>query len=292
MPIHVKCNLCGQDDTEIVQKAEEPYTVVKCRSCGLVYTNPQPDRDFLEEHYQREYYKEWVEKQMKKRIPMWKRRLKDLLRYKTGGRLLDVGFGAGTFLNLAKEKGFDVCGTEISEYACQYVRENFGIEVFKGTLEEASFPANHFDVVTVWHTLEHLPDPKATLKEIHRILNEDGLLVVAVPSLDNFITRILYFLAKGKRLKMFSIGAKELHLWHFSIQSLARLLNETGFIILDAELDLAQIELPKKIVDLLTLAVHAVTGKNFGQAMKVYAAKIEDNEMQGRKRRNHFALCP
>lgn len=274
MPVHVKCNLCGQDDSEIVQKAEEPYKVVQCRRCGLVYTDPQPDRDSLEEHYQEEYYKEWLEKQMRKRIPMWKIRLKDLLKYKAGGRLLDVGFGAGTFLNLAKDKGFDVCGTEISEYACQYVRENFGIEVFKGTLEEASFPASHFDIVTLWHTLEHLPDPKAALKEACRILNEDGLLVVAVPNLDNFITRVFYFLAKGKRLKMFSIGAKELHLWHFSSQSLARLLNETGFVISDTKLDLGQIELPKKIVDLLTSAVHAVTRKNFGNAMKVYATKI------------------
>ena len=274
MPVHVKCSLCGQDDTEIVQKAEEPYKVVKCRWCGLVYTDPQPDRDLLEEHYQKEYYREWVEKQMKKRIPMWKRRLQDLLKFKTSGRLLDVGFGPGTFLNLAREKGFDVCGTEISEYACQYVRENFGIEVFKGILEEACFPANHFDLVTVWHTLEHIPDPKATLNEIHRVLDEDGLLVVAVPNLDNYITRVLYFLAKGKRLKMFSISAKELHLWHFSTQSLARLLNETGFIIVDTKLDLAQIESPKRIVDFLTLAVHAVTRKNFGEATKVYATKI------------------
>ncbi|MDH4258410.1 MAG: class I SAM-dependent methyltransferase [Candidatus Aminicenantes bacterium] len=292
MPTHVNCNLCGQDDTEVVQKAEEPYEVVKCKSCGLVYTNPQPDRGFLEEHYQEDYYKEWVEKQMKKRIPMWKRRLKDLLRYKTGGRLLDVGFGVGTFLNLAKEKGFDVCGTEISKYACQYAKENFGIEVFRGDLTEARFPAGRFDVVTFWHTLEHLPDPQAALKEIHRILNKDGLLVVAVPNLNNFITRILYFLARGKRLKLFSIDAKELHFWHFSARSLARLLKETGFIALDKKLDLAQIELQKKMVDLLTLIVHAVTGKNFGEAMKVYAAKIEDNEMQDRRRRYHFALCP
>ncbi len=270
----VDCNFCGGNDTELVQKAENPFQVVRCRTCGLVFTNPQPDKGLIEEHYQEDYYKEWLEKQMKRRIPMWRKRLKELLKYKQSGHLLDVGFGSGTFLRLAKESGFEVSGTEISEYACLYARETYGIEVFKGDLKDARFPSARFDVVTLWHALEHLPDPMSTLKEIHRILKKDGLLVVAVPNLNNIITRILYFLAKGKRLKLFSINAKELHLWHFSPRSLSRLLKEAGYGIIDKKLDLAQIELPKKIVDLLTLLVHSFTRQNYGEAFKIYAIKL------------------
>lgn len=273
MSIYVACNLCGLNNTEIVQEAEPPFKVVKCKNCGFVYTNPQPDRELIEKHYQEDYYKEWLEKQMKRRIPMWKKRLKELQKYKKSGRLIDVGFGSGTFLNLAKEKGFEVCGTEISEYACRYVKNNLGIDVFRGDLEEAHFPPASFDVVTMWHALEHLPNPKAALKEINRILKNDGLLVIAVPNLNNFITRILYLLAKGKKLILFSVNAKELHLWHFSANSLTSMLKEAGHSIIEIDMDLAQIKFSKKIVDYLTIIVHSITRKNFGEALKIYAVK-------------------
>ncbi len=275
MPRHVKCNLCGEDDTRLVQKAEEPYRVVRCKNCGLVYTNPHPDREVIEEHYQEDYYREWIERQMKRRVPMWKRRLKDLQKHKSNGRLLDVGFGCGTFLKLAREGGFEVFGTEISEYACRYAQHVLELDVFRGELEEARLPSESFDLVTLWHCLEHLADPKAALKEIHRVLKKNGLLLVAVPNLDNYITRVLYVLARGKRLKLFSVNAKELHLWHFTTQSLAALLNAAGFKVVEVNLDLAQIEFSKKIVDFLTSGIHALTGKNYGEAMKAYALKAE-----------------
>ncbi len=274
MPQTVDCTFCGQNSTELVQKAEDPFEVVKCTSCGLVFTRPQPDKGSIEEHYQEDYYKEWLEKQMKRRIPMWKKRLKELMKHKKSGRLLDVGFGSGTFMRLAKENGFEVNGTEISEYACRYVKDHYGIATFRGDLEEARFSSESFDVVTLWHALEHLPDPRSTLEEIHRILKKDGVLVVAVPNLNNYITRIVYFLAKWKKLKLFSINAKELHLWHFSPRTLSRLLQETGFGVLNIKLDLAQIEFPKKIVDFFTLFVYSITRRNFGEAFKVYASKL------------------
>lgn len=274
MPRHVACTLCGQNDTKVIQEAEKPYKVVKCRNCGLVYVNPQPDRIFTEEHYQEDYYKEWIEKQMEKRIPMWKRRLKELKKHRKSGRLLDVGCGAGTFLKLANEEGFEVYGTEISEYASRYVKDNFGINVFKGNLEEAQFPASSFEIVTIWHTLEHLPDPRITLKEVNRILKKDGLLVIAIPNLKNFITRVLYLLAKRKKLKLFSIKAKELHLFHFSAKSITLLLKETGFNIKKTALDLAQIKFSKKIVDYLAFVIHMISRKNLGESFKIYAVKI------------------
>ena len=127
MPRYVACNLCGLNNTEIIQEAESPFKVVKCKSCGLVYTNPQPERKSIGEHYQEDYYKEWIEKQMDKRIPMWKRRLQGLKKYKEKGLLLDVGCGVGTFLKLAEEEGFEVQGTEISEFACKYVKNSLKI---------------------------------------------------------------------------------------------------------------------------------------------------------------------
>lgn len=273
MPEYTKCNLCGFDSTEIVQHAEEPFEVVKCKNCGLVYTNPQPDRDLVQEHYSEEYYEEWMKKQMDKRILMWKKRLKELLRYKSEGRLLDIGCGLGTFLKLARDRGFDVHGTEISEYACKYIRNTLNIDVFWGELRDAPFESQSFDVVTMWHTIEHVLDPKDTLHEVNKLLKNDGLLIVAAPNLYNYITRVLYFLAKRKRLKLFSSQAKEPHLYHFSPNTLASMLEATGFDIEKINLDLAQIQFPKKILDYLTAFFFLFTRRNFGEAMKVYAAK-------------------
>ena len=273
MPKYVNCNLCGLNRTEVIQEAEVPYKVVKCKNCGLVYTNPQPENRLIEEHYQEEYYKEWMEKQMERRIPMWKRRLKEIKQYKNKGHLLDVGCGIGTFLRLAKEEGFEISGTEISEYSSRYVTEKLSIDVLRGDIEELDFPPESFDVLTMWHTLEHLSNPKSALDEIHRILKRDGLLVIATPNLNNFITRVLYFLAKGKKLKLFSDRAKELHLYHFSIHTLTSMLKETGFNVIKIDMDLAQLEFPKKIVDYLTIIVHSMTRKNFGEAIKIYAVK-------------------
>lgn len=274
MPEYVICNLCGQDRTQIIQKAESPYQVVKCLNCGLVYTNPQPTLNKIGTHYQETYYRDWIDKQMERRIQMWKKRLKDVQGFKSSGHILDVGCGIGTFLNLAKEFGYAVKGTEISEFGSKYVKEKLGIDVFKGDVKEARFLSNHFDIVTLWHTLEHVPDPSSLLKEIHRILKTDGLLVIAVPNVHNSITKFLYFLARRRKLKLFSIDAKEWHFYHFSIRTLSSLLKKTGFDIIKNEMDLSQIEPSKKTVDCLARIVHTVTGKNFGEALKVYATKI------------------
>ena len=270
---YVICDLCGLNETEVIQKAENPFQIVRCKECGLVYVDPQPGREFMRAHYNEDYYKEWIETQMERRIPMWRKRLNKLLKHRGKGSLLDVGFGCGTFLKLAKEKGFDVHGTEISEYACQYVKDKLGMDFFCGDLREARFPEESFDIVTVWHTLEHLPSPSNTLEEIHRILKKDGVLVVAVPNLNNFIARILYLLFRWRKLKLFSMKAKELHLYHFSIPTLSAILEKTGFRVKKIELDLAQIKLSKKILDVLTRIIYLFSRKNLGEAIKVYAVK-------------------
>ena len=270
---NISCNLCGYSDFKVIERAEPPFCVVKCTKCGLAFTTPQPSRTFTEEHYSQAYYDKWLKEQLPKRIPMWKKRLRGIKKYRKEGRLLDVGFGLGTFLKVAKDSGFEACGTEISEYACGHAKNDLGIKVFNGTLKEAGFSDSQFDIVTLWHVLEHTPDPKDTLKEACRIMKKNGLLVVAVPNLNNLITRILYRLGRGKKLKIFSIKDKELHIYTFSTRTLVAMLEQTGFRVLKVDLDLAQITFPKKIIDWLAFIVYLASGKNFGEAIKAYAVK-------------------
>jgi SAM-dependent methyltransferase len=98
------------------------------------------------------------------------------------GRLLDVGCGAGYFLDAARETGWDVRGVELSPTAARVGREQLRLDIFQGTLAEAGFPDNWFDVVTLFEVVEHLRDPGAVLADAQRILKPGGLLAVQVPN--------------------------------------------------------------------------------------------------------------
>lgn len=270
MPRHIACNLCNKKDTVVCQKAEYPYNVVKCKNCGLVYVDPQPD--VRSDHYDEQYYKEWRDAQLTKRIAMWEKRVKELTQYKSGGKLLDVGCGIGTFLLVARDNGFEAYGTEISRYSSEYTKQ-LGITVWYGELGEISLPEAYFDVITFWHCLEHVPNPFRNLQKALRSLKSNGLLVVAVPNLHDYIMQVLYLLVRRRRLRLFSINDREVHLFHFSEKTMNAMLIKAGFKIIKTEMDLSQVLPTKKMLDRLAVFFHLVLRKNYGMAIKVYATK-------------------
>lgn len=100
-----------------------------------------------------------------------------------GGKLLDLGCGTGNFLAHMRDRGaWDVYGLDVNRRAVSYARDRLDIEVRGGTLKEARYPADFFDVVSMWNVLEHLHDPVATLREVKRILQPEGALFLSVPN--------------------------------------------------------------------------------------------------------------
>ena len=93
------------------------------------------------------------------------------------GRLLDVGCAAGFFLAEAKAF-YEVQGVELSAWSSAYARDRLGLPVFTGTLQQAALPSAHFDVVTLWDVIEHVPDPVPLLAEAARLLRPGGRLVL------------------------------------------------------------------------------------------------------------------
>jgi SAM-dependent methyltransferase len=192
----VKCNFCGNDDTRLLHELRDwqlslpgEYLLVECQVCGLLYLNPQPEWSELIRHYPDEYapyegkaetststYRRWKDR--------WgmRRRNRAIARFQREGRLLDVGCATGQFLDaMRRHGGWEVFGVEPVPAPAAFAREQFGINVFTGTLEEARFSENMFDVVTFWDVLEHVHDPKQTLQEAHRTLKPGGWLVVQLP---------------------------------------------------------------------------------------------------------------
>ena len=140
-----------------------------------------------------------------------------MTRHKSDGTLLDIGCAAGTFLVGMKRHGdWTLHGVELSPGVAEIARERHGLDVFTGTLEEAAYPDDTFDAITLWDVLEHLHDPAASLREIRRILKPGGVLIIRVPNLASWDARLFGDAWAG-------LDAPR-HLYVFSPQTLSHML--------------------------------------------------------------------
>lgn len=240
-----QCNLC---DSGLLDVLDADCNIAQCRSCGHVFDNPRPTLQALIDFYSKPgKYDSWLE-ELGPRDRLWRRRLRKIRSTRKAGTLLDVGTGIGQFLSLARGVFSEVHGTEVSTTAVEIARQKYGLELFHGTIEDLAPQGKTFDNVTLFHVLEHVPDPKAMLKTCHSLLGPGGILVIAVPnevaSLRGFKRRLFSKLRKpanGGALGLPRLtldgSISEIHLSHFSPPVLARLLESTGFSILKNTLD-------------------------------------------------------
>lgn len=265
------CNLCGGKEFRIIEDDEAPYRVLGCKGCSLVFVHPQPKGQELSMHYDKGYYQEWLDQKRRKRANMWASRLSKVEKHKKAGRLLDVGCGDGAFLELARKRGWQIAGTEISSYAAKRASEILDTGIFAGELFNARYPGNHFDVVTIWHVLEHVSDPLRYLSEVRRIIKSDGLLIIAVPNINDHLMQVAYRIIRGKRLKLYSRKDREIHLYHFSVDTLVKYLRRTGFTCLSYGPDFGIVETSKKGMNWLAAAFFYMAGMKIFNAIEVYA---------------------
>ena len=233
---HVRCNLCGADNAEFVLYAknrsknvgEDLFKLVKCSECGLTYLDPRPDKEEIKKYYigyhsrsdskfanieQTEIWGiPWREAMRRKAVP--------ILKYKKTGKILDIGCGDGSLLKYLKESGWQTYGVEFQETASLYARDVLGIDVFSGRLEDAKYSEESFDVITLIHVFEHLPDPSETLKKARSLLKKDGILLIEVPNFNSFEARIF----RGKWVGL----AAPLHLYQFTPRTLSIMLKRCG----------------------------------------------------------------
>jgi 2-polyprenyl-3-methyl-5-hydroxy-6-metoxy-1,4-benzoquinol methylase len=274
-PAMRRCNLCGASSRfKMIEDSAKPFHVLKCTRCGLIFVDPIPELPLLANHYDADYYAAWLETQKEERQQMWGRRLKTIEKRFRTGRLLDVGCATGTFLQLAKKNGWEIRGTEYSLYAAKFAGDLLKADIYCGHLMDARYEDSSFDVITFWHVLEHLHDPMRYLKEAHRILKPSGLLVIAVPNVNDYIMQFAYRLVKGRSLKLFSEDDREIHLYHFSAQTLSNYLQKTGFECLKISPDYGITECSKKVVNVIAVALFYATGLKIFNALEAHAVRI------------------
>lgn len=147
--------------------------------------------------------------------------------FKPNGKLLDIGCGSGHRMAQLKELGWEVYGIEPSLELVKYGKEKFNLNIVHGFFEEVEVPLNEFDVVTLYHVLEHVPHPKNFLMKVSTVLKEGGELLVVVPNILS-LERIIFG-------RYWNIWMLPWHLWFFSADTLLRLFYETGFKVTKIE---------------------------------------------------------
>ena len=190
------CPYCGSTDAS-VRFLEPPFRVLRCQRCNLVYLgNPPDDGEIYEQYYESSgsdatlYRSDSSDPSLAELFAINCQRIEWIKMSKPSGTLLDVGCGRGTFLKTARDHGFTVEGVDISERAIAYAAKEFSLTAAVGTVDDLAASGKQFDVVTLWHVLEHFADPFTTLKQVRSLLRHDGLCAVEVPNLHSlkFVT--------------------------------------------------------------------------------------------------------
>lgn len=230
--ILMRCPLCEHSDSAMVAtlaRAGHEFTIRQCAACAHRYTHPVPaPEDFSLFYDDDAAYQAFRTEQSSGRsaLYVWLRelRLRHRARMMTKrmgrtGRCLEFGCGMGDFLVALKSKGWETVGIEPSARAAEACRQK-GLDVTQG--DDPAAATGTFDLIVLWHVIEHVPDPVGTLAELRSLLKDDGLLAIAIPNLDSFD-------AKHYAPEAWFGTDVPRHLQHFTQRSLIKLCARLGW---------------------------------------------------------------
>lgn len=236
------CPLCGMESPSLVLEApdaipsEEPglwFAVVRCEHCGLMYTNPRPSPKCIGRFYPVDYRPHRRPRKMeasRPARPIWSRLFGRPCNERRGtlpwhglGRLLDFGCGGGSFLKRMADQGWNVTGLDAAVGAVREIQDELGLNALPGSLPHPDLHSGSFDVVTMWHSLEHVHHPLDILREAYRVLTPGGKLVVATPNIESLP---YYWFGQS----WFGLDLPR-HLTHFTPKSLREMIETAGFVV-------------------------------------------------------------
>jgi SAM-dependent methyltransferase len=283
------CPLCASTSSTALPRLDHLRT---CTSCALIYVSPRPTQAAIAASYDDSegIHAGW-QKGASGRERLWAKRVERLRRHVTGGRALDVGAGFGDFLHhLELRGGWETFGTEVSAEAAAVARTRFGLLVLNGQVEDVSL-SGAFDLITLWHVLEHLPQPGRSLDLVADLLAPGGVLALALPN--DSAARLRYLTTRDalKRPVVRALGKPyrsgvqaffrapvpqtEIHLTHFSRATIVRALEARGLAVVETGVDDVSAD-PTRLTNgafVLQSLVYRLTGVNPGEAMFVVARK-------------------
>lgn len=229
------CIICGNTHSEQIYIVpdhlitHESFALHACSNCRFRFIKNPPPKEDAHRYYETSEYVEHSDdntgiiNRVYHRARKWMLHYKHsmLIKEKKRKKILDFGTGTGYFLNNMKSRGFDVVGVEISTKAQDFGRENFGLEIHHP--EEIYTPSfeQGFGYITLWHVLEHVYDIRKVLSRVRELLDDDGVLVVALPNYQCLEAEIYGAYWNGYDAPR--------HLWHFSPDQFSELAQQHGY---------------------------------------------------------------
>lgn len=225
-----KCPVCQQIDQKLLYILDQGK-LLTCQKCQLVFYIPRPTPEELTKFYDDKSYrqnyqqsamsgKDFAEnryRQLKKIATKYRPNLFE----KTNRNFLDIGCGLGDLLSFAASDGWNITGTEISSTATIQANKALSNKVLMGDILSLNLPENYFDLITIYHVIEHLIDPIPTLEKIRTLLKPEGIAFIETPNIGSLGAKI-----RGK--KWSHIIPPE-HITYFNISSLKYALQNSGF---------------------------------------------------------------
>lgn len=194
-----KCPWCDSEKNQIYLwlKDEflsmEEFQIYECLQCGLLFTEPRPEKDKIGEYYKSEEYyshqenkKGFIPKLYEKvKVINLKHKYKVATKGKTAGKLLDIGCGVGDYIKTAEQHGWQCTGVEPSDIAREIAGKKIQAKIIQSE-ELEKIPDKTFDVITMWHVLEHVDNIKWQVTQLQRLLKENGRIIIAVPNYKSY----------------------------------------------------------------------------------------------------------
>lgn len=185
------------------------------------------------------------------------------------GRILDVGCGPG-FLLSAVGSDWEKHGVEVSEFAASHAAAHGAI--FNGTLAEASYSSGYFDVVVLHHVIEHVADPMALLREVRRVMSEEGLLILATPNFDSGCARRF-----GENYRLLH---DRTHISLFSDDTMRRFLRDVGFRIVRSDYPFFDTSYFTEENLMRLMDTDAISPPFYGNFMTFYCTKMAPEDVR------------
>ena len=265
--VNGRCRICNSEKLFFLLEKNN-FRIDKCAHCGLVQVRNAPSKEEIVAIYDKEFfdihYTNWQNDQNKIRDEYSKfdYRLREIERkVEKRGIILDVGCSFGFFLDVARGRGWQTYGVEVSDFAAQYAMKELGLEVIKTPLTESNLRKKFFDVVTMWNVIEHLENPCENVDYIHKILKDNGLLVLTTGNVESYVAKI-----QRKNWRMFMPPT---HLFHFSPKSINYLLKKCGFNVIEEST-----VLPYEVLLEKFKLINLVKKLKVSDKMLIYARKI------------------
>ena len=210
----------------------EQFELVSCEGCGFIFTQGAPVESEIGKYYETPDYishsdtRKGVVNSLYHVVRAYmlgrKARLVAKEAHRKTGRLLDIGTGTGYFADAMMQRGWEVDAIEKNAQARVFAKEHFDLDVKPDTSLDA-LPSDSYDVVTLWHVMEHLEHLDAVWQRLSQLLTEKGVLIVAVPNCSSYDAEHY-----GDYWAAYDVPR---HLWHFTPVTMQQLASRHGFIM-------------------------------------------------------------